>query len=166
MRATSLCHTDLGVVSGDYGSELFPIIGGHEAVGVVVALGPEASSFGFKVSDLVGATPWHGPYLKCSGRSYGQQYCSTLQVKGITSPGYFAEYSTLDAATAILISQPEAMDISPERLAPIFCAGITVWDALKRAKIVPGETIAVVGAGSWPNSYHVRKGSWCQCYCP
>jgi propanol-preferring alcohol dehydrogenase len=128
------------------GLDLLPVIGGHEAVGVVVALGSEAASLGFDVGDLVGATAWHGACLKCSGCSYGRQYCSNMQVKGISTPGYFAEYSTIDAATAIPMKHVATEGIAPERLAPIFCAGITVWDALERAKIVPGETIAVVGA--------------------
>jgi propanol-preferring alcohol dehydrogenase len=145
MRATSLCHSDVGVISGEYGPGIFPIIGGHEAVGIVAALGPGAASFGFKVGDLVGATAWHGACLECSGCSYGRQYCDTLKVKGINAPGYFAEYSVLDASLAIPVTPPEG--VSPERLAPIFCAGITVWDALERANIRPGETIAIIGAG-------------------
>jgi propanol-preferring alcohol dehydrogenase len=145
MRATSLCHSDVGVISGEYGPGVFPIIGGHEAVGIVAALGHGASSFGFKVGDLVGATAWHGACLECSGCSYGRQYCDTLKVKGINAPGYFAEYCALDASLAIPVTPPEG--VSLERLAPVFCAGITVWDALERAKIRPAETIAIVGAG-------------------
>jgi len=145
LRATSLCQSDVGVISGQYGPGVFPVIGGHEAIGIVAALGPGASSYGFKVGDFVGATAWHGACLECSGCSYGRQYCGTLKVKGISAPGYFAEYSVLDASMAIPVTLPEG--VSPETLAPTFCAGITVWDALERAKIRPAETIAIIGVG-------------------
>jgi Zn-dependent alcohol dehydrogenases len=66
---------------------------------------------------------------------------------GITKPGFFAEYTLVDAANAVII--PDDVTASPAELSPIFCAGITVWDAVTRAKLVPGETVAIAGVGGW-----------------
>lgn len=66
-------------------------------------------------------------------------------MKGVNTDGFFAEYTTVDAATAVVI--PETSTATPAQLSPIFCAGITVWDALSRAEVRPGETVAIVGIG-------------------
>lgn len=69
-------------------------------------------------------------------------------MKGCNIPGYFAEYTTVDAATAVVIPPKEGNNsATPAQLSPIFCAGITVWDALTRAELKPGETVAIVGVG-------------------
>lgn len=73
------------------------------------------------------------------------QFCPKKQMKGITIPGYFCEYTLVDAATAVVI--PEDIAASAAELSPVFCAGITVWDAVTRAKLAPGETVAVIGVG-------------------
>ncbi|KAL4861005.1 hypothetical protein BDV12DRAFT_204458 [Aspergillus spectabilis] len=68
-----------------------------------------------------------------------------VQVKGLTAPGYFAEYTLVDATSAVVI--PPDLSIPDTSLAPLFCAGFTVWDALNRAKLQPGESVAIVGIG-------------------
>lgn len=71
-----------------------------------------------------------------------------MTIKGVNNAGYFAEYALVDAATAVVIPQIDgAGGVSPAQLSPIFCAAITVWDALERAQIKPGETVAIVGVG-------------------
>lgn len=75
------------------------------------------------------------------------QFCLKKQMMGITMPGYFAEYALVDAATAVVIPAAVRETVSLAELSPIFCAGITVWDAVSRARLVPGETVAVVGVG-------------------
>jgi propanol-preferring alcohol dehydrogenase len=70
-------------------------------------------------------------------------------MKGLSTPGFFSEYTVVDAATAVVVPPPatECAPLDLDRLAPLFCAGITAWDALERAKIRMGETVAVVGMG-------------------
>lgn len=75
------------------------------------------------------------------------QFCPKKQMMGITVPGYFAEYALVDAATAVVVPQQVRQSVSPAALSPIFCAGITVWDAVVRARLELGETVAVVGVG-------------------
>lgn len=64
---------------------------------------------------------------------------------GMNAPGFFCEYTLVDAACAVKV--PEKEDIQAAQLSPLFCAGITVWDALSRAELKDGETVAVVGVG-------------------
>jgi propanol-preferring alcohol dehydrogenase len=121
---------------------------GHEAVSIIESLGPDATSFGLKVGDRIGAPLWHGMCLDCVDcKEHGPDFCPTKQVKGLNAPGYFAEYTLVDAASAVVIPKEAMVTASPAALAPLFCAGVTVWDALKRAKLRPTETIAIVGAG-------------------
>jgi D-arabinose 1-dehydrogenase-like Zn-dependent alcohol dehydrogenase len=72
-------------------------------------------------------------------------------MKGLTTAGYFAEYATVDAAGAVAINLNSISSQDPSdsyaKIAPLFCAGATAWDALERAKLCPGENVAVVGAG-------------------
>ncbi|KAL6229373.1 hypothetical protein BDW75DRAFT_245788 [Aspergillus navahoensis] len=146
VQAVSLCHTDLSIAAGALGPVPLPLIVGHEAVSVVEALGPEAAPYGLKVGDRIGAPLWHAMCLQCNDcRHNGPEFCPLMQVKGLTAPGYFSEYTCVDPASAVLI--PEIDGGSFASLAPVFCAGITVWDALKRAKLQMNETVAVVGAG-------------------
>lgn len=155
VKAASLCHSDLGIITGEGPAEvsnIFPVILGHEAVSVVDKLGPEAAPHGFREGDLVGASLWHNMCLNCNEcKTAGPDFCPTREFLGITRPGNFAEYTLIDPASAVLIFRPgvdPGFEIpSPAALSPLFCAGITVWDGLERAHIRPGETVAVVGAG-------------------
>lgn len=155
VKAASLCHSDLSIITGEGPAEvrnIFPVILGHEAVSVVDKLGPEAAPYGFREGDLVGASLWHNMCLNCNEcKTAGPDFCPTRESLGITRPGNFAEYTLIDPASALLISRPgvdPSVEIPPPAaLSPLFCAGITVWDGLERAHIRPGETVAVVGAG-------------------
>lgn len=129
---------------------IFPVIPGHEAVSVVDKLGPEAAaSYGFREGDLVGATLWHGMCMTCVNcKEVGAEYCSKKELVGVTRPGYFAEFTLVDAANAVVVARGDIGNIpSPTVLSPLFCAGVTVWDALERAHLHPGETGAVIGTG-------------------
>jgi alcohol dehydrogenase, propanol-preferring len=124
------------------------LIPGHEACGIVVEAGSEASSkFGFAKGDRVGADASANMCLKCSDCvEFGPQFCKTKDFKGFTSDGFFAEYAIFDAATAVKIPGTRNM----AEVAPILCAGITVWDALTRAgapRLNKGDWVGVVGSG-------------------
>ncbi|OOQ91287.1 hypothetical protein PEBR_00428 [Penicillium brasilianum] len=150
VQVASLCHSDLLMTSPKGGLTTLPQIIGHEAISIVEALGPDAAPFGIKPGDQIGAPLWQDMCLECwECKNIGPQYCPKITLKGLSSAGYFAEYALVDAATAVVIPRLEGgdADVSPAQLAPIFCAGITVWDALERAQIRPGETVAIVGVG-------------------
>ncbi|KAM0293656.1 hypothetical protein ACHAPM_011580 [Fusarium culmorum] len=152
VKAASLCQTDLTVMSGKVGTHWFPLVPGHEAVCVVVQVPAEAEPLGFQVGDLVGAPLWCEFCLECrSCKSERFEYCAQMKAKGVDEAGFFSEYTTLDAASAVLVTRNFGVNALLQgldrRLSPIFCAGITVWDGLAQAKLGVSESVGVVGAG-------------------
>lgn len=150
VKAASLCHSDIHIMDGETGGDgFFPLIFGHEAVTIAEELGPDAASFGIGVGDVLGSPLYNGMCLECSGcRHHGQQFCKDLNMKGVTIPGFFSEYTLVDAASAVILAKAGTeLPVPLRNLAPVFCAGITVWDALERAQVKASDTIAIVGAG-------------------
>jgi propanol-preferring alcohol dehydrogenase len=148
LAAASLCSTDISVIDGMFGPQLFPVILGHEAVGVIVELGPGSDSYGLQVGQVIGSPPYMDMCLECQKcKAFGPDFCSKKKVKGISAPGYFAEYSLVDAASAVIVADQEADVGNIKQVSPIFCAGATVWDALERGDIKPGQTVAIIGLG-------------------
>ncbi|KAJ5888252.1 hypothetical protein N7495_008293 [Penicillium taxi] len=149
--AASLCGTDLSVVDGAYGERQFPLIIGHEAVGLVHMLGPGVEPFGFQVGQIIGSAPYRDMCLECyECRYHGPEFCAKTKMQGVFAPGFFAEYCIMDAASAVVIKgfeSKEELVQSVESLSPIFCAGVSVWDAFERAKLARGETLAIIGVG-------------------
>ena len=152
VTAASLCHSDFASIFGE--QTPFPLkdnlIPGHEACGIVVEAGPEAQSkFGFKKGDRVGADASANMCLSCFDcTEFGPQFCKTKDFRGFTDHGFFSEYTLFDAATAVKI--PEGGSENMAEIAPILCAGITVWDALTRAaapRLHKGDWVGVVGCG-------------------
>lgn len=134
------------MIGGFTSPDIRGLILGHEAISIVEELGPEAARFGVKVGDRIGTTLWQDMCLECyECTELEHQFCTKKGMIGITKPGFFAEYTLVDAANAVII--PDDVTASPAELSPIFCAGITVWDAVTRAKLVPGETVAIAGVG-------------------
>lgn len=119
VKATSFCHSDLSIVTGEWGDSFYPQIIGHEAVGVVEEVGPEAAAWGLEVGDFVGAPLWHAMCLKCADcKGAGPQFCPTMKIKGMDCAGYLAEYSVMDAASAVKIPQT-VTDSYGRELAPV-----------------------------------------------
>lgn len=116
---------------------------------MVEKLGPDASTFGVGVGDLIGTPCWEDACFQCFGcKTAGEQFCSSLKMKGISSPGFFQEYTLVDAAEAVMLAKAGTDPPVPAaQLAPLFCAGITVWDALERASLKASDTVAIIGVG-------------------
>jgi propanol-preferring alcohol dehydrogenase len=113
-----------------------------------VEAGPEAQEkYGFKKGDRVGADAGANMCLKCYDcTEFGPQFCKTKDFRGFTSDGFFSEYALFDAATAVKVPGEGNMS----QVAPILCAGITVWDALTRAgapRLKKGDWVGIVGCG-------------------
>ncbi|KAJ5924922.1 hypothetical protein N7454_007561 [Penicillium verhagenii] len=131
-----------------FGPKILPVILGHEAVGLIEELGPGSEAYGLEVGQLVGAPPYTGMCLECYNcKHFGPDFCAVKKVKGISAPGYFSEYSLIDAASAVIVPGEASQAEDVRRISPIFCAGVTVWDALERAQIKPGQTLAIFGLG-------------------
>ncbi|KAJ6164597.1 hypothetical protein N7470_003269 [Penicillium chermesinum] len=147
VKVATVCHSDTALIDTGLGMATFPLIPGHEAISVVEDLGPDAAAHGFKKGDLVGAPAWHNICFSCRECvEIGPSFCTRKLVKGVSCEGYFAEYTLVDAATAVVVPGGAGVE-DAARLSPLFCAGVTVWDALRRAQLQPGEALGVVGIG-------------------
>jgi propanol-preferring alcohol dehydrogenase len=143
IEASGLCHTDIHAANGDWPVKpKMPLIPGHEGVGTVVATGPLAASV--SVGDRV-ALPWLGHACgQCRYCIAGwETYCVTPQYMGYTMDGGYAEYAVAYASHVV----PVPDSIPSVEAAPITCAGVTTYKALKVARPQPGETAMVVGVG-------------------
>ena len=146
VEACGVCHSDLHVADGDW-PQLVPItkrplILGHEIAGRVVAKG--ASVDQLEVGDRVGV-PWvHWTCGECEFcREGNENLCVKQKITGVTVDGGYAEFVKAPGSHALKIP----VGLSCVDAAPLFCAGVTVYRALKHAEIQPGQRLAVFGIG-------------------
>jgi alcohol dehydrogenase, propanol-preferring len=146
VEACGVCHSDVHVADGDW-PQLVPItkkplILGHEIAGRVVEKGESVSEL--EIGDRVGV-PWvHWTCGECDFcRDGNENLCSKQEITGVTVDGGYAEFVKAPGSHALKI--PDAL--SCVDAAPLFCAGLTVYRALKRAKIDAGQRLAVFGVG-------------------
>src|SRR6202158_4506748 len=144
--ACGVCTSDLHVADGDWPQIVSitkrPVILGHEIAGRVVEKG--ASVDHLELGNRVGV-PWiHWTCGECEFcREGNENLCVKQQITGVTVDGGYAEFVKDPASHALKI--PEGL--SCIEAAPLFCAGVTVYRALQRAKILPGQRLAVFGVG-------------------
>ncbi|MGO0059895.1 alcohol dehydrogenase AdhP [Brevibacillus fluminis] len=143
IKACGVCHTDLHAAHGDWPVKpKLPLIPGHEGVGVIERVGPGVTSL--KVGDRVGI-PWL--YSACGECEYclsgRETLCQSQQNAGYSVDGGYAEYCKAPAAYVAKVPD----NLSFEEVAPIFCAGVTTYKALKVANVAPGEWVAIYGIG-------------------
>lgn len=120
-----------------------PRILGHEGIGEIVQLGSNVGE-NLKKGDIIGI-PWiQKTCLHCEYCLTGRETLCVAQTNtGISVDGCFAEYSVMNADFAVKV--PQGMD--PYTSAPLFCAGVTVYKALKVSRARPGEWISIIGIG-------------------
>ncbi|WP_159467733.1 alcohol dehydrogenase AdhP [Dyadobacter sp. 3J3] len=141
--ASGVCHTDLHATEGDWPVKpKMPLIPGHEGIGYVVALGPDVNQV--KEGDIVGV-PWL--YSACGCCEFcitgWETLCETQQNGGYSVDGSYAEYVIADARyVAHLPSNTNMIE-----MAPILCAGVTVYKGLKETETKAGEWVAISGIG-------------------
>lgn len=143
IEASGLCHTDIHAAHGDWPVKpKMPLIPGHEGVGIVEALGEGVEHVG--VGDRV-ALPWLASACgRCRYCVAGKEtYCQSPAYMGYTIDGGYAEYALGYASHVVPV--PEG--VSAFDAAPITCAGVTTYAALKSAHPKPAETVMVVGLG-------------------
>jgi D-arabinose 1-dehydrogenase-like Zn-dependent alcohol dehydrogenase len=141
VAACGLCGGDLGVLDGIDGVD-YPRIPGHEIAGFIDAVGPGVSDW--SVGDRV-AVGWHGGHcFDCDQCRHGKfTTCEHKQVTGMSHDGGLAEYTT--ARTEALVNVPEGIDTTDA--APLVCAGLTPYNALRNSTARPGDIVAVQGLG-------------------
>ncbi len=142
VEACGICHSDAFVKEGHWPGIQFPRVPGHEIAGRIDAVGPDVTQW--KPGQRVGVG-WHGGHcFICEACRRGDFiFCQNGKVTGITHDGGYADY---------LIAPAESVAAMPDELpaaeaAPLLCAGITVFNALRNAGARPGDLVAVQGIG-------------------
>jgi propanol-preferring alcohol dehydrogenase len=143
VKACGVCHTDLHAINGDWPVKpKLPFIPGHEGVGYVAAVGPGVTHL--REGDRIGV-PWlHTACGHCSYCWSGwETLCKAQQNTGYSVNGAFAEYVVADANYVGRL--PAQADFVP--IAPVLCAGVTVYKGLKVTDAKPGEWVVISGIG-------------------
>ena len=140
--ACGICHSDAFVKEGTFPGIDYPRIPGHEVAGVVDAIGENVSQW--QEGDRVGVG-WHGGHcFTCDACREGDFVnCENALITGISFDGGYAEYMTAPAEA--VAKMPD--DLSAEEAAPLLCAGITTYNALRNQGLRPGDLVAVQGIG-------------------
>ena len=141
--ASGVCHTDLHAAHGDWPVRPEPpFVPGHEGVGEVVAVGEGVTRV--SVGDLVGNAWLWSACGECEHCQEGWETLCENQVNGgYSMNGSFGQYMLVDARYCPLI--PEGAD--PFEIAPVLCAGVTVYKGLKVTGVRPGQWVVISGVG-------------------
>ena len=146
-----ICHSDIHQAREEWGPALFPMVPGHEIAGIVTQVGPGVTKF--KVGDRIGVGVFIDSCRNCKACKAGlQQYCSEGMTgtyngyerdgKTIAQGGYSNKF-VVDQDYAVKI--PDNLDLSG--VAPLLCAGITLYSPLKNWGAAKGKKVGVMGLG-------------------
>jgi alcohol dehydrogenase (NADP+) len=146
-----ICHSDIHQAREEWGPAIFPMVPGHEIVGRVTAVGSNVNKF--KTGELIGVGVFVDSCRKCSSCTAGlEQYCvegmtgtyNTLERDGVTvAMGGYSDKFVINQEYAVHV--PENLDLSG--VAPLMCAGITLYSPLKNWKAGPGKKVGIIGLG-------------------
>jgi D-arabinose 1-dehydrogenase-like Zn-dependent alcohol dehydrogenase len=142
VQACGVCHSDMFTKEGQWPGIQYPRVPGHEVAGIVEELGAGVSEW--KKGQRIGVG-WHGGHdgtcLQCRRGDFGN--CQNLKISGISYDGGYQQY---------MVAPAEALTAMPNGLgdaeaAPLLCAGITTFNALRHSGAGPGDLVAVLGIG-------------------
>ena len=143
VRACGVCRTDLHLAEGDLAPRRSAAVPGHEIVGTVDAVGSAAGRFA--VGDRIGVAWLRGTCGRCRWCRTGREnLCPDAAFTGWDADGGYAEYALVPEAFAYRL--PEALD--DVEAAPLLCAGIVGYRALRRAELPPGGRLGIYGFGA------------------
>jgi D-arabinose 1-dehydrogenase-like Zn-dependent alcohol dehydrogenase len=142
VQACGVCHSDALTKEGSWPGIQYPRVPGHEVVGIIDAMGDGVSEW--EKGQRVGVG-WHGGHdgtcIACRRGDFGN--CRNMKIAGISYDGGYQQY---------MVAPVEALAAIPESLndteaAPLLCAGITTFNALRHSGALPGDLVAVQGVG-------------------
>ncbi|MCS7293615.1 MAG: NAD(P)-dependent alcohol dehydrogenase [Gloeomargarita sp. SKYBB_i_bin120] len=137
-----ICHSDLSMVNNEWGISQYPLVPGHEVVGVVAAVGAQVTSV--QVGQRVGLGWYAHSCLQCEWCQTGNQHlCQAAEATIVGRYGGFAD--RVRAHPEWLIPLPDGLD--PAKAGPLFCGGITVFSPLVEFNVRPTDRMGVVGIG-------------------
>jgi D-arabinose 1-dehydrogenase-like Zn-dependent alcohol dehydrogenase len=142
VQACGVCHSDLFTKEGYWPGIQYPRVPGHEVVGIIDELGEGVTEW--KKGQRIGVG-WHGGHdgtcLYCRRGDF--RNCRNLKIPGISYDGGYEQYMV--APVEALTTMPEGL--SDVEAAPLLCAGITTYNALRHSGALPGDVVAVLGIG-------------------
>jgi D-arabinose 1-dehydrogenase-like Zn-dependent alcohol dehydrogenase len=142
VQACGVCHSDSITKEGLFPNLPYPRVPGHEVAGVIDAVGPGVP--GWQPGQKVGVG-WNGGYCGyCDYCRRGEFFaCVRGQTTGVTYDGGYGEYMIAPASAVALMPA----DLPPAEAAPLMCAGLTTFNALRNSGARPGDVVAVLGLG-------------------
>ena len=142
VQACGVCHSDVLTKDGAWPGIQYPRVPGHEVVGIIDELGANVSEW--KSGQRVGVG-WHGGQdgtcLACRRGDF--RNCRNVKIPGISYDGGYQQYMV--APVEALAAIPDSLDSA--EAAPLLCAGITTFNALRHSGALPGDLVAVLGVG-------------------
>lgn len=142
IEACGVCHSDSFTVEGQWPGLAFPRIPGHEITGVIDALGTDV--VGWRTGQRVGVGWFGGNCGHCEPCRRGWLIdCRNLRVPGISYDGGYAE--AMVAPANALAAMPD--ELGAADAAPLLCAGVTTFNALRHSGAMPGDVVAILGIG-------------------
>jgi fatty acid CoA ligase FadD9 len=137
-----ICHSDLSMIENEWRSSKYPLVPGHEVVGEVIAAGSMVKNI--KVGDKVGVGWFAGSCMSCSECMQGSQHlCIDRETTIKPNNGGFADYVRSHWAWAVPL--PDGIDMS--KAGPLMCGGITVFNPIVAAGVLPTDKVGVIGIG-------------------
>ncbi len=142
VRYCGICHSDLSIIDNEWGNTIYPVVPGHEIIGILIAVGNQVKHL--NVGQTVGLG-WHAGYCNICEPCHAGDHnlCENSQATIIDHHGGFAD--TVRATANSVIPIPEGLDLPSA--SPLFCGGITVFNPLLEFGIKPTDHVAVIGVG-------------------
>jgi D-arabinose 1-dehydrogenase-like Zn-dependent alcohol dehydrogenase len=142
VQACGICHSDSFAKNGGFPGVSHPLIPGHEIAGVIESLGDAVQ--GWQPGQRVGVGWFGGQCGHCEPCRRGYLIdCQNLRIPGITHDGGYAEYVVVKATALALMPD----EITPQEAAPLLCAGVTTYNALRHSGAHGGDLVAILGVG-------------------
>jgi D-arabinose 1-dehydrogenase-like Zn-dependent alcohol dehydrogenase len=142
VEACGVCHSDTMITSGHMPGVQFPVTTGHEIAGRIDAIGEGVT--GYSVGDRVAIGWYGGGDGTCEACREGDGVnCPALQIPGVAYAGGFADSVVVPAVALARISD----ELTAVEAAPLACAGVTTFNALRRSSARPGDLVAILGLG-------------------
>jgi D-arabinose 1-dehydrogenase-like Zn-dependent alcohol dehydrogenase len=142
VHACGICHSDSYVKEGGFPGVSYPAVPGHEIAGVIAALGDGVR--GWEVGQRVGVGWFGGNCGYCHPCRHGEpMFCENMGIPGITLDGGYADYVVVRSNAMALIPD----ELAAEDAAPLLCAGLTTYNALRHSGARGGDLVAILGIG-------------------
>jgi D-arabinose 1-dehydrogenase-like Zn-dependent alcohol dehydrogenase len=142
VHACGICHSDSYAKEGGFPGVSYPLVPGHEIAGVIESLGEEVH--GWEVGQRVGVGWFGGNCGYCEPCRRGDLIaCQNMGIPGITFDGGYADFVLVKASAMALVPD----DLAAQDAAPLLCAGITTYNALRHSGAHGGDLVAILGVG-------------------